>query len=437
LKELILKNKLIGIEKHPFRIYLLLFWATIQSIAVIFYYLFFKKNGYLPAPFVYDKSDTFMDFFHTLSWAYQDGRYTDWHSVYPGLNFLFLKIVSVFSEINLNQDGFAIRDSGTYFVIFILISYFLIPLTVIFCKQSRVFTIYEKLLLYLIILTSTPMLFALERGNLIIFIVPILVFLLNAEKKYHSLLISILINIKPYMSLIGLVIVTDARTIFSTFLITATIFFIAGFAIDENFLQFFVNLFSFTQVQSLFSIREILAMPSTIAVFAAILRNTSLPEIFDNFSNDEIAFAIDFVRISAIILGASIIVEAKNDPFPIRVSAIVLVIMNLGIWVGGYTAVLLLPLIPFLQDVKYRAFHMTAILLYCSPLDVIRIYSTDGEVMKSYISGSEVLVSWSLTFGSILRPILSLFIMIMLCYELRKKSRNLLTLENDRIPSGL
>ena len=52
-----------------------------QAAAVAYYLFFLNSHGYLPTPFIYDKSDTFMDFFHTMIWADRDGRYTEWGSV--------------------------------------------------------------------------------------------------------------------------------------------------------------------------------------------------------------------------------------------------------------------------------------------------------------------------------------------------------------------
>ena len=43
----------------------------------------FESGNGLPTPFFYDKSDSFMDFFHTNYWAFNDSRYTDWSAIYP------------------------------------------------------------------------------------------------------------------------------------------------------------------------------------------------------------------------------------------------------------------------------------------------------------------------------------------------------------------
>ena len=87
--------------------------CVIQIAGCIYFWLSFTQNGYLPSPFVYDKADTFMDFFHTMYWADEPGRYTDWGSVYPPLNFLFLKGARwlLFGQVH-ESDAFTLRDSA-------------------------------------------------------------------------------------------------------------------------------------------------------------------------------------------------------------------------------------------------------------------------------------------------------------------------------------
>lgn len=67
--------------------------AVVAGIAWCIGYLFI--NHYLPQPFLYDKSDTFGDWFNTATWARDNGVYDSWSSVYPPLSFVFLRLVGV------------------------------------------------------------------------------------------------------------------------------------------------------------------------------------------------------------------------------------------------------------------------------------------------------------------------------------------------------
>src|SRR3954447_23190697 len=53
----------------------------------------FFKIGYLPAPFVFDVGDTFMDWLHTAYWAHNIGAYSVWQSIYFPLSFVITGVL--------------------------------------------------------------------------------------------------------------------------------------------------------------------------------------------------------------------------------------------------------------------------------------------------------------------------------------------------------
>jgi hypothetical protein len=62
----------------------------------VFYAVIHLLNyGYLPQPFFYDPSDTWMDWFNVADWAYDKGTYDSWGSIYPPLSFVFMRLVSL------------------------------------------------------------------------------------------------------------------------------------------------------------------------------------------------------------------------------------------------------------------------------------------------------------------------------------------------------
>ena len=67
--------------------------AVVAAVAWCVWFLFF--NHYLPQPFLYDKSDTFGDWFNTATWARDNGAYDSWNTVYPPLSFVFLRLIGV------------------------------------------------------------------------------------------------------------------------------------------------------------------------------------------------------------------------------------------------------------------------------------------------------------------------------------------------------
>ena len=148
-----------------------------------------------------DKSDTFMDLFNVLYWAYDDGRYTDWGSVYPPLNFLILKIANFVFTGGWYGDPANMRENSQLVIVGFCIMYFAMPAILLKINYWKNFSKKEKFQIYFIIVFSSPMLFALERGNLIV-LTPILLGLaLSKIGMARSIYIALLINIKPYFAL--------------------------------------------------------------------------------------------------------------------------------------------------------------------------------------------------------------------------------------------
>jgi hypothetical protein len=111
--------------------------GTIQLLSVYYYFMYFADNGYLPSPFVFDKSDSFMDLFHPMWWASNEGRYTEWASVYPPLNFILLNIVKWISLGGASfSDSFALRDAGYSIKVIFIFLYLLTPIIVSGTKSA-------------------------------------------------------------------------------------------------------------------------------------------------------------------------------------------------------------------------------------------------------------------------------------------------------------
>jgi hypothetical protein len=105
-------------------LYLFLFCELIN----IGYYYYLSNHGYLPSPFILDKNNTLMDFYNPLFWVIKDGFYTTFNSVYPALNYFFLKMFSL--GINPDQiiNPFQLRNDFPILGIIISFIYILIIL---------------------------------------------------------------------------------------------------------------------------------------------------------------------------------------------------------------------------------------------------------------------------------------------------------------------
>jgi len=155
-------------------------------------------NGYLPQPFYYLKSDTLMDWYNTAYWANRPGAYDVWHAVYAPLSLDFLKLFSLHGCYQ-RTPAFA-RDcdwlgQATLFAFFLV-------------NGWLAFVCYRAIdpatagLRALALALGFPMLFALERGNLV---VPCFTFFMLSEggllrrRWQRHLAFAVAVNFKPYL----------------------------------------------------------------------------------------------------------------------------------------------------------------------------------------------------------------------------------------------
>ena len=403
------------------------------NIAGFFYYIyFFTENGYLPSPFIYDKSNTFMDFFNVLYWTYDDGRYTDWSSVYPPLSFIILGFLNfVFAGTEFG-DPELMRDNSQFVIVGMFLFYLAVPAMVLNTKYWQDFPKIEKILIYFAIVLSSPMLFSLERGNLILLAPVFLALAISKIGMARSLSIALLINIKPYFAL--LMVYYIARKNWKGFAtcsaLSGLIFTISGLALDNNFLVFFTNLFNFSQDAELFSLREVMALPSSISAFSYILKNPDGAMFASDFLGSEritmIVYLIEAIKWSAIAIAfAALFMKSKKLRDSEMFTLLVVVICNLGIWVGGYTFILYITLIPILIKMRAKWLYISLLSLIAMPLDIIPIIGGFIGEHYSYLAAENINIWWTLGLGSLIRPIANLILLLLLSREfLARKSEN-------------
>ena len=174
--------------------------AAVVIISVLHIAWQVQVLGYLPQPFFYVTTDTFMDWHNTAYWANNKGAYDAWHSVYPPISFVFLRIFSVGSCYA--SDPFVGRDCdwlgrATMFGFYALNAWLVF---LVFRRVDRRTALVRATMMTI----GLPMLWALERGNLII---PTFTFFVLAHgrilksARMRWLAHAIAINFKPYLVL--------------------------------------------------------------------------------------------------------------------------------------------------------------------------------------------------------------------------------------------
>lgn len=140
---------------------------------------FFGSYGRFPAPIFYDATDTFSDYFNTLFWATREGRFDEWKSIYPMFSFLLGKIFGSSGCIEKSASAMALRECNVSSIGFLFVAYFFGAIFAAFSITRELAEGDEKpffsyrlprfCLWFFSILLSISGLYAVERGNFIVF----------------------------------------------------------------------------------------------------------------------------------------------------------------------------------------------------------------------------------------------------------------------------
>ena len=174
----------------------------------------FYYRGFLPLPFVFDTSDTFMDWFNPAFYAHNGRAYGEYISVYAPLSFVLLEILGMpFCYRNAIHP----KDVRACDVVGIGAIFFIYALCVIFAaaafyKKDKKTAAYRTIALSL----SLPLLYALERGNLVMLaFVAFFMFYGDLVKRSPAVAATaaFMINLKSYLlfNILGLGIKRDWR----------------------------------------------------------------------------------------------------------------------------------------------------------------------------------------------------------------------------------
>ncbi|MDE8652345.1 hypothetical protein [Novosphingobium album (ex Liu et al. 2023)] len=176
----------------------LLALAVLASLAATA--LFLRANGYLPQPFVFDTNDTFMDWFNTAYWAQNRGAYDVWGSIYPPLSFVFLDLFGL--PGCYLQSPFYARDCD-WLARATILGFYLLDVALLWLSFRRADPRTAPMRTIALGL-GLPLLFTLERGNLIL--VGFACFVLAhgpllRSKAGRALAAAATVNFKPYLVL--------------------------------------------------------------------------------------------------------------------------------------------------------------------------------------------------------------------------------------------
>lgn len=156
-------------------------------------------KGYFPQPFYFDSDDTFRDWFSTAIWAHDKGAYDTWLTVYPPLTFVMLKYMGIPACYDF-ADIIVIRDCDWLGIVVMHAFYVLnaILVSVIYMRLDRKTALPRAFT----ITAGMPMLFGLERGNVILMCITCVMLgwgPLIKSTRWRLLFVGLVVNFKIYM----------------------------------------------------------------------------------------------------------------------------------------------------------------------------------------------------------------------------------------------
>ncbi len=163
----------------------------------------FWNQGYLPQPFYFRPDDSLMDLYSTAFWANTTEAYARWHALYPPLSFAFLKVFSVHRCYMIDGahgrgcDPLPMAALGAFYLLNSVLVFASLRLVDRSTAAPRT----------LILLLGLPMLYALERGNLLIPTFTGIVLGLGGllrKAPWRWFAMAWAINFKPYVLIAGL-----------------------------------------------------------------------------------------------------------------------------------------------------------------------------------------------------------------------------------------
>lgn len=376
---------------------------------------FYLADGYLPPPFFDQPDDTFMDWYNTAYWAHRRGAFSQWLTVYPPVSFVLLKLLSLPDcYLSSGDAGRQCDPVGAYVVTGLL------GLNLVLCylafRQIDSRTAAPRAVA---VALGMPMLFAWERGNLILpcftaFVLGHSRILRSARLKWAC--VALTANFKPYLALplFGWALRRRWRWVEGV-AVAGVLIYAASFTFygDGSPMQLQSDIRAFVLNKNIVSLSNI-EYATSYAPLVKLLK-TNLPIM--RFTGSRPIEVVETVAPMLMRLGAAgvlaCLLGAWWRPAALsitRVSALTLTLLMTLSDPGGYAIVFVVFLL-FLEPWRGPATGLAIVSAYllCLPLDlpVATIAHVSGP---AWLSGQSVTHDLAVTAGMLVRPLLLLLL---------------------------
>ena len=377
----------------------------------------YNTSGYLPAPFLFNKNDTFMDFYNSMYWGLSEGAYSTWRSVYPPLNFIILYIYShlIMGGVVEAVNPIELRDLYSSKFIYVILSYIVFLALTIRTSFSSTLNRNQMIAVFLIFLLSPPSLFALERGNLIfISLYFFALYIWGSNKLIKIIAFAVLVNLKPYFIVIYLfeflnpgAFSRNKEFFILGPLIAITLFLGTGIIVNHEYYLVVFNLLGFGIGAPMLP-AEVFSFASSITSFDYL--KFVIPLNFPSYLS-----YIPKIIMYAVFLGCIrffFINRCKEHDVTIFS---VLFLTNFSIITGGYSTLFYIPILPLLYRNKdYAVISLLILGCFVGFWEEIYLYPLDIQIEYDvYLSGKQRIITVSLTLANLIRPLLNFAALIL------------------------
>jgi hypothetical protein len=369
------------------------------------------SEGYLPQPFFYEPSDTYMDWFNTAYWARDPGVYDNWRTIYPPLSFVVLRLLGI-NSCYAGSEGLTVRDCDwvglvAIHAIFVL-NIVLVALT--FRKIDRRTALPRAIALS----SGLPMLYALERGNVLLlcFTAMLLGFgPLLKSARLRWLCAGIAVNFKIYLiATIGAQLLRRRWLwVEGALIATLAVYLLSYGLLGAGTPREIVT--NITDYSSGFVAAQILDIwyPVTYQPLLSLLHGESFPvtSLLGSRTSEVglliLPILIRTGQLSLLLAAVATWLRPEAVP-PFRVAFIGTALALISSEAGGYTQVLII-LFVFMEPWRgiARPIAITICYILCLPGEIV-ISGVPSLVRDSFLAGHEVQVDFGVGLGMLLRP---------------------------------
>jgi hypothetical protein len=410
-----------GLLKHPLGQVAEYVMMALVLASVVWVAQFFLHHHYLPQPFIFNAFDTFMDWFNTAAFANLPGAYDVWHAVYPPISFVFLNFFSLHScygnSISArNCDWIGLSTIIVFYLFNCWLAFH------IFRRIDRTTAISRGLAFGL----GWPLLYCLERGNLIIVCLPAFMYAYSGLAKsrfWQGLAMAVTINFKPYLVIASfcLAIKREWRALEFAGLLTVAVYLLtlAWFGSGDPF-QIMENMGIWIRSTSAQFYEQIYASSSYSSFL--LIWNSTFPLL--NYVPSKIVerllwFLPALMHMTQFFALAGLVAawlqpQAVSMP---RIAALLVGVHLASQGLPGYSLTFLIFLV-FLER-EHRAGQIIALIcayLLSVSYDRILVIIMDGN-WPSWLSGVTTEVNFGLAIGQLVRPGLVIAIVWALAFD--------------------